>query len=210
MPLARPATTMHHAQRRMAGAANIIRAAAAALIVSAAMARCENGRYKPPSHDLCFGCPPGRYGDSPLLVNGSCSGPCDPGHWCEDGSATPRQHACGAGFYCPSGARSATEYPCPLGRFGASSKLATSHCDGLCDSDPGTFCAAGSDNEAATPCPPGSFCPGGALGAEQLVPCAAGRYGASSSLSSAECDGGCEAGYLCATGTADPRSRPCP
>lgn len=53
-------------------------------------------------------CPGGRYGISLAMTNSSCSGPCTEGHWCPEGSISPKMNPCGtdATVYCPRGSSS--------------------------------------------------------------------------------------------------------
>ncbi len=52
---------------------------------------CSNGVRSP--------CPPGRYGNIRGLTSLQCSGLCDPGHYCLEGSYDPKQYRCPRGRY---------------------------------------------------------------------------------------------------------------
>jgi hypothetical protein len=54
-------------------------------------------------------------------------------------------------------------------------------------------------------CPPGFYCPGD--GSKRACP--SGRYGASSGLSDEECDGECNSGFYCISGSTSPVQTPC-
>ena len=67
------------------------------------------------------------------LGSPSCSGPCDPGHYCVAGSTSPTQRVC------------------PPGLFGNTSGLRSPSCSGECE--PGFWCPAGSTSPAQEACP---------------------------------------------------------
>ena len=126
---------------------------------------CEPGHYCLDS--TLMECPAGRYGSSPSIASPSCEGPCRVGFWCGTGSITPSEHACPTTglFFCPEGTTKGPiemkkgtysnqrkenvlctpghycmegrQIPCPAGRWGSSSGLADSGCDGPCS--PGTL-----------------------------------------------------------------------
>ena len=127
---------------------------------------CEPGHYCLDSR--LKECPAGRYGSSPSIASPSCEGPCRVGFWCGTGSITPSEHACPTTglFFCPEGTTKGPiemkkghysnqrkenvlctpghyciegrKIPCPAGRWGSSSGLTESGCDGPCS--PGTLC----------------------------------------------------------------------
>ena len=61
-----------------------------------------------------YDCPAGTYGDVKGLSTPACSGFCDPGYFCPEGSNDKQKETCGAGLleeeaikrYCPSGTSS--------------------------------------------------------------------------------------------------------
>jgi hypothetical protein len=145
------------------------------------------------------------------------------------GAATTDPTACGPGTFCPIGSASADNCPAgtyssrteatssadctptPLGHASRAGATAPEQCG------PGSFadheasvsctpCDAGAyqDVWAATacmPCPSGSYCE---QGASHPVPCSAGRFSDSPSLTSdAECDV-CPIGHACSLGSLEP------
>lgn len=51
-------------------------------------------------------CPAGTYGADEGLYLPSCSGVCEQGYYCPDGSTSPQQHHCGGpAVYCPMGSK---------------------------------------------------------------------------------------------------------
>lgn len=49
-------------------------------------------------------CPPGRYGSTFGLSTGDCSGYCDPGYYCPEGSNNSKPFECGSpDVFCPPG-----------------------------------------------------------------------------------------------------------
>ena len=117
-----------------------------------------------PSATLCAA---GRYSNRTGQTNSQCSGPCQEGYYCPEGSSSATQHPCGAvGLYCPS------ESDLP--------KVA----------QPGEITIGGSDatRTAVEPCPKGSQCAGGVAtvcspgffsnetGSTLCLPCEPGRF----------------------------------
>ena len=100
-------------------------------------ALCAIGFWCPASSqtDKAAPCPGGTFGSTAGLISPSCSGRCEAGCYCSEGSTTMCPKPCPAGSYCVEG----TEIPtkCPKGNYcPASSKL-------------------------PLPCPTGVFCPEG-------------------------------------------------
>ena len=101
-------------------------------------------------------CPAGRFGAEAELFSLKCSGACDPGYYCPEGSASSTSKPCPAGrfvsvpesshvsncsmcrksFYCEQAAL--FERPCPSGTYGNETGLASRRCSGQCP--PGFFC----------------------------------------------------------------------
>ena len=150
-------------------------------------------------------CPAGRYGEEEEEVRTEkCSGSCQPGHFCPQGSTNSTSRPCPAGrfspatgqrvlqdcilcprgFYCTVGAIYAQ--PCPPNVFGNSTGLTSDVCSGPCPK--GSFCVAQSDIPVV--CSPGSYsagqvssctdCPAGysaaVPGADSCTMCSVGKY----------------------------------
>ena len=64
---------------------------------------------------ICKLCPAGTYGDMRGLTNSSCSGLCDYGHYCMEGSISSQQNKC------------------PAGTYGDTKGLTNELCSGLCE-----------------------------------------------------------------------------
>lgn len=131
--------------------------------------------------------------------------PCRPGQF----SGTPgaaRCTMCPAGTYSPTSRfhmclpcavgrfteveGSTTCTPCPPGTYGNQTGLSTPACSGACVAAIGSACGAGVVSSTGSPCTPGRF----GLGVTLCTNCAAGKFGASPSLSSALCSGVCSPG----------------
>ena len=152
----------------------------------------------------------------------------------EEALTTPEcSGQCQAGFYCVNGSISNREEPCPAGRWGAAGAT-DSACGGPCDA--GYVCPAGStsprqqvcggtssycpgqsgtavlssagwyttpetgDEQTRTgtqPCPLGAYCPGDG----RRYPCPAGRFGDETGLSDSSCSGSCQLGWFCPEGS---------
>ncbi|CAN0073404.1 unnamed protein product, partial [Phaeothamnion confervicola] len=118
-------------------------------------------------------CPAGtsswRYG---LRAAAECW-PCAPGFFCPEASIEARKHPCGhAAVYCPGG----TALPLPV---------------------MAGFYTVGGSNDGTTRtaqvrCERGYFCDGGIR-----YPCAPGRFGSSTGLTTPDCSGFCPAGFAC-------------
>ena len=76
-------------------------------------------------------CPAGTFGITERLHTPACSGLCQKGH------------------YCPEGSISRTEIPCPLGYYGATDGLAGPKCSGACAQP--LLCPVGSITESPLP-----------------------------------------------------------
>ena len=131
-------------------------------------------------------CPAGRFGETAGLTTAACSGPCAPGHYCEEESVSGLQNRCGhPGLYCPS--NSSAPMQVTTGYM--------SH-DG------------GPDTRAnQTVCPKGSYCP---LGTGVAHLCPAGRYGSDVLLVEKKCTGACAPGYYCPEGSTTSTQVVCP
>jgi hypothetical protein len=79
---------------------------------------CPPGTYAVAGSTACSLCPAGRYGSEFGLPSASCSGPCDVGFTCQEGSTSARMVSCPERFYCPINSTSgvaAAAIPCPEG-----------------------------------------------------------------------------------------------
>ena len=63
-------------------------------LTRSAQSLCEEGHYC--LHGRKIRCPSGRYGGTQGLKNSSCTGTCDPGYFCPQGSSSARQIECGS------------------------------------------------------------------------------------------------------------------
>lgn len=142
---------------------------------------CEKGHYC--IDGVKYVCPAGKFCNETGLTSKECSGDCEAGYHCPEGSTQPNQIMCGSSkYYCPKASPSpilvdegyftqngisqaicqpgsycidGIAYLCPPGRFGSSIGLANSSCDG--PSDPGYYTPAGSTSSTQIPCPAGTF-----------------------------------------------------
>jgi hypothetical protein len=169
----------------------------------------------------CSACPAGRFGGSEGLSVSVCTGLCDAGYACGEGSVVPNVTACPAGQYSNAGAGVCT--PCPAGRFGnktAQGTLAVG-CDGLCSAgysclagattSIGDLCAAGRFStpgaSVCSNCSAGYVCSPGSTEANPAVGiCPAGQF----SLAGAIMCSNCSAGYFCGVaGATSATTSPC-
>ena len=160
-----------------------------------------------------FACAAGSYGETPLQRDVECSGMCDVGYWCEEGSTDPQQHECGEGLpasgvlksavYCPQGSTAPAKvsngfYTVPVAKAAVGIAVKEETCEPgywceqgvktACGSI-GVYCAARSAAPEAVD--EGWFSVGGTVATRQAVQiCPAGSY----------CTGGekrlCKAGFF--------------
>lgn len=135
-------------------------------------------------------CPAGRFGCSGQESNPLCSGGCDPGYYCTEGSKSPKQFECGmnqtapASVYCPYG--SAAPVSVGVGNFTSGSPLeSTRSLEEVCAV--GSYCEAGKSSR-----------------------CPEGRFGNSTGLWSSVCSGVCDDGCYCEEGSEMACASPCP
>ena len=188
---------------------------------------CPPGRYGTAaleSSPSCFGlCAAGRFGSTGGHTTPACEGPCAPGAYCPEGSTSAHQEVCPAGRWGAGGSVDATcdglclpGYYCSVGSVTARGSACDSpafHCPEGSDSptftEPGLYSTQFEDGDrvcedgvycVTAPCEPGSYCQAGVAAA-----CPAGRYGSSTQLGDAACDGACPAGRFGAgTGQTSP------
>ena len=164
----------------------------------------------------CVPCVPGSYceGDGNSWPTGLCSagwwcngsatsnmttthgGRCQPGYYCPEGSAYPKE--CDGGKFCDVAGLSEPKGNCSAGyycKLKASSSTPTDETGGKCP--PGNYCPEGSTDPF--PCDPGTYYGGdGATNSSACVPCTDGSFCNTSGLAAP--DGQCSAGYYCPPG----------
>jgi hypothetical protein len=144
---------------------------------------CTPGSYC--INGLKLPCPPGLFGNVTGLRTVNCSGPCQPGQFCPQGSVTP--------------------LPCPKGTYGAVEKLTNSSCSGRCQQ--GYFCPEGSISPRERPCPPGRYGPVEGLSSydcSNVCESASDEWGGQYCIPNY-----CEAGYFCPAGSSSAQQNPC-
>ncbi|CAM9174325.1 unnamed protein product [Ectocarpus fasciculatus] len=107
-----------------------------------------------------YPCEAGAYGSDFGATRGNCSGLCEAGFVCRNGSVSPEENPCGAlsppGSYADQGLL----YTCPAGRYGASHGLSVPLCSGSCSV--GFYCEPGSVSSRERACGgPSRMCPAG-------------------------------------------------
>lgn len=128
-------------------------------------------------------CPAGRFGSTHGLSSPTCSGDCEQGYFCPEGSTSARQFQCGAKkYYCPSGSKA--PLPVSHGYYTLGSGIATRYTERKCE--PGFYCHDG---------------------AKYLCP--EGTYGDLFGETRTECNGICQAGYYCPEGSKSPTEVEC-
>ena len=151
-----------------------------------ALARSREKKCPPGSwcqEGLKYNCPPGRYGDSYGMVDPLCTGPCAAGYICPTASTSPEEIPCGdPQYYCLEGAFERTKVA--LGYY--------------------TIDGGTTTRRSEAKAPRGHYSSRGLL-----YECPAGRYGATTGLTSSECTGPCAAGYYCPPASVAPRQRAC-
>ena len=172
-------------------------------------AACPAGRFgflQGAAMESCSGpCRPGAFGSLPGQTSAACVGNCTAGYACPAGSTSPTAVLCPVGRYSTAG--SASCVLCPVGTYGDSVGLTTPACSGPCavgyicppgsnTSTPFLSCPVGRYGEAASgscvDCPVGRFGPLlDATSPDVCTTCAAGFYGNTSGLSTAQCSGVC-------------------
>ena len=154
---------------------------------------------------VCTRCVPGKYQGASGAT--ACSGACERGSFCAEGAGAPLPCSGGtysgatnlssaaqcqttdSGFYAPTGSTQQT--PCSPGTVAPSASMSS-----CLKCEAGKY-QAGEGKQACVACERGSYC---AEGAAAALPCAAGSYSISTSLTS---PGGCTqtaAGYFAPTG----------
>lgn len=134
-------------------------------------------------------CPPGTFGATSGLQTQTCSGPCDAGYYCPEGSTSPRQVQCGSpAVFCPGG--NGVPLPVQNGYYSVGSGLATMFKERKCE--PGHYCANGvkrlcdfghwgsewgmNISTCSGLCSPGYYCPEGSISSTEIQCGDAGKY----------------------------------
>ena len=169
---------------------------------------CSQGSWSPAGAAVCSSCSSGRYGNTTGMTTALCTDACAAGYMCPPGSVSPTAMPCDVGTFSTGNASACS--PCPAGYFGNATGMSSPLCSGMCNAgrygSPGmTMASCAGLCLAGYACPPGStnataiMCPAGQYsvnGAGVCTPCAAGLYGSSMGLSSADCSGPCDGGYF--------------
>lgn len=128
-------------------------------------------------------CPPGRFGSWAGLHSGACSGACEAGYYCPEGSTSPRQVQCGANaYFCPPGSKE--PQPVAQGYYTVGQGIATRLGERKCE--PGHFCLDGVKHF-----------------------CAPGHWGGEFGQTHPACSGLCDPGYYCTEGSTSPQEVLC-
>jgi hypothetical protein len=151
---------------------------------------CPAGTYSTTSGlstaSVCITCPAGSF-----CVNGSISGPCAVGYFCEGGASVPQPledatgGLCPVGHYCPSG----TTLPVPCAA-GTVTILRGAWAQSNCTACPAGYSCLGVQ---AFPCLPGYYCPAG----QEPVSCQVGTYSSTTGAVDATTCLPCRAGFVC-------------
>ena len=130
-------------------------------------------------------CLPGTYGMTYGLTSPGCSGMCQPGYYCPQGSVTPTEVKCGdPSLYCPTTGLS-RPLPVPLGYYSLGGNESTRNNIALA--------------------PPGYYALQGIL-----YVCPAGYYGSNPGMFSLTCSGPCRVpGFYCPAGSTVPTMLAC-
>jgi hypothetical protein len=151
-------------------------------LLRSSMSICPFGYYCP-GDGRRYLCQNGYYGGQLGLYTSTCSGPCDEGYFCIEGSDNAKQYKCGnSTVYCPHG----SSYPMVVTEGFYSD---------FSGDDAGAKRLWDSLNETCSVeilCEPGYFCQNG-----KKYPCPPGTFGWKYGVTSNECGGKCAAGYYC-------------
>ncbi|KAE9046246.1 hypothetical protein PR003_g1884 [Phytophthora rubi] len=124
-----------------------------------------------PTGSYCIGgvqyfCPERTYGNTTGLASKACSGKCQNGFLCPQGSTSATQSPCPAGNYCIRGVK----FLCPEGTYGATANLTSKACSGRCQD--GYECPRGSTSPTQSQCSAGSY----SRNAKMCAPCYPGNW----------------------------------
>eukprot|EP01031_Cornospumella_fuschlensis_P033632 gene33632-40683_t len=120
-----------------------------------------------------------------------CSGPCEAGFYCPEGTRNSSSFPCGhAEVYCPTG--SSNPLPVPAGYYSI-------------DVNGKDVAATANMRSGVAECPFGHYCQRGVK-----QPCPGGRYGVTTGLVSPNCSDICPGGFYCPPASIRPFDRPCP
>ena len=129
-------------------------------------------------------CEGGTYGETTGLATAVCSGDAPAGTYAPAGSKSPID--CPTRHFCIRA--TAVPQPCPAGTYGATTRMTSAQCSGMCSQ--GHYCQPRSASAAEHACP-------------------AGRFGSSAGLASAACDGPALAGYWTESGATNATQHRC-
>ena len=167
-----------------------------------------------PAAGVCTVCPPGQYAVQYENKGNDCS-LCKEGAFCPVSGLKPSTLS-----FCPkkmwSNKGTVTEkgcFPCPEGFICLGKGIKKSCEEGavaLGGSDVCQVCLPGYKPNAARSacekCLPGTY----GLDGKECIPCQAGSFGASVGNKTAQCDGLCEPGHYCPSGSISPKEKKCP
>lgn len=143
--------------------------------------KCEPGSWC--SAGVRRPCLPGFWGGKFGALTETCSGPCNEGYLCPEGSTKPNEVMCGdPNYFCP--AKSSVPIRVSPGYYSTGGTEATR--TGQSIAPQGSYACAG-----------------------LLYPCRAGFFGASEGMTVATCSGPCAAGFYCPIGSSSPVMRVC-
>ena len=184
---------------------------------------CQPGYYCPAGSTVAtqIPCAPGIYGAEAGLGTKECSPLCEgigagaPNATSSDGTKFCMSRDCAAGYYCPIASTSATQQPCGSASVFCppSSALPTPVSPGYYTVGPLSapenmqVTGPGSDESirfSQKICEPGFYCISGVR-----YRCPLGTYGGSTGLSSMQCSGPCDAGFICPLNSTSAQQQPC-
>ncbi|CAK8677709.1 unnamed protein product [Clavelina lepadiformis] len=152
---------------------------------------CPQGSYCPSGSSSPTDCPPGTYGDGPMLSSRSQCSPCDPGYYCDVAGLTSPKGGCLEGYYCSIN----SSEPNPVGQIYGD----------VCP--PGAYCPFNSSQP--TLCPIGTYNPESEKSSlSDCLGCTPGKFcnGTGQSAISGEC----WERYYCDFGASVPTQHDCP
>jgi hypothetical protein len=91
---------------------------------------CPAGRFSAGGASTCTACPPGRFGDGPGAVSFNCTGPCQAGHMCPEGSVSPNATVCPRGRFSEQDSGGCAL--CSGGRYSSRTAEVSRACEGQC------------------------------------------------------------------------------
>lgn len=179
------------------------------------------GYYTTPGSTKPIICAAGRYGSSYGLSNAECSGLCERGYFCPEGSTSKQQFPCGnETVFCPAG--SGVKYIVDNGFHTGPTEISEKFRHFQVECLPGSYCTRGvsspcpagrygltkalSNHNCTDVCPQRHYCP---EGSSKPIKCPAGTFGASKGLSTPACSGLAKPGYWTTEGSLSPTEMIC-